>query len=73
MAFKNMELRVLKGNIHIKEIAEELGKHHNTIHRWFNKKEMDPVKRKRVELAIESIKRKQGEGKEDGKVQAGSC
>ena len=55
---KNLEMRVMKGNITINEIADQLGVARNTAHRWFSNKEMDAVQKGRVMKAIEEIKEK---------------
>lgn len=62
MTFKNMELRVQKGRIELGEIADHLGIHRNTVSRWFNDGEMDPLKREQVRRAIEEIKEKKAVG-----------
>lgn len=56
MAFKNIELRVYKGNISFAEIGAELGVAGNTISRWFNQGEMNEVQKRRVEMAVDQIK-----------------
>lgn len=57
MAYKNLELRVFKGNIEIQEIAKVVGVHRNTMYNWFNDGEMDELQQARVTQAIKEIKR----------------
>ncbi len=51
----NVDLRVEKGGISIKQIADHLGMHRMTVSFWFNKSEMDEVKRGIVLKAIKEI------------------
>lgn len=55
---KNVDVRIMMGNVSQKEIAAVLGVTEMTISRWFNKCEMNEVKRHRVVHAIQQIQEK---------------
>lgn len=56
MDIKNFDLRVEKGNITMRQLADKVNVHPNTINKWFNGKTMNPVKREIILKAIKEIK-----------------
>ncbi len=56
MVMYNIDLRIEKGVISSKRLANQLGLDRTTIARWFNNSEMDEVKRGIVLKAIKEIK-----------------
>lgn len=58
----NIELRVRKGSISYKDLSEQLNVNINTVYNWFNKPNLDEVKKIRLINAIEEIETKRRKG-----------
>lgn len=57
MVMKNLDVKVKKGSITMPQLAKHLGVSVSTINYWLNVIEMDEVKKYRILLAIDEIKK----------------
>jgi hypothetical protein len=58
----NKDLRVAKGSTSYKLLSKFVGVSYVTLSNWFNREEMDDVKRMRVLKGIAALEKMKGEG-----------
>lgn len=56
---KNFKIKVEKGSITMKELADQMGVAKSTVNYWLNAIEMDEVKQSRMLTAIKEIKERE--------------